>query len=494
MTSTPSTRFGGPRPRLLISAFVMNTSSHIMGGQWRRPEAQQHRFNELQLWIDLARQLEDAKFDAIFFADVVGLYGDYDGGWASLLKKGLQVPSNDPLILLSALATGTREIGLAATSSVIQSHPFQFARQMSTLDHISGGRVAWNIVTSVLENAHRNFNATELTKHDERYDWADEYVEAAYKLWEGSWEDDALLRDKATGVHADPEKVSKIYHRGPRYSIDGPHLAAPSPQRTPVLFQAGSSGRGQQFCAANAEATFTLAPSTEVAAKYTAAVREQAVAAGRHPDDVKFLQGMHFVVGGTEAEAHRKAEELEDSLDIEACWPTWAEGSASTSAACRWTPRSGTLKRKAARDISRLSAPPSAAATPPSATLRSTAAGPTGWWERRTRLPTVSSSGRTPESTVSTSSTRPSPAPTPTSSTVCCRNCAAAASPRQATRREPCARSSSAPGRGSMDAIPRRPSGEPSPISPRRPKTSAPALPPSHSPARTTTKDQDHAA
>jgi alkanesulfonate monooxygenase SsuD/methylene tetrahydromethanopterin reductase-like flavin-dependent oxidoreductase (luciferase family) len=287
MTSTPSTRFDGPRPRLLISAFVMNTSSHIMGGQWRRPEAQQHRFNELQLWIDLARQLEDAKFDAIFFADVVGLYGDYDGGWASLLKKGLQVPSNDPLILLSALATGTREIGLAATSSVIQSHPFQFARQMSTLDHISDGRVAWNIVTSVLENAHRNFNATELTKHDERYDWADEYVEAAYKLWEGSWEDDALLRDKATGVHADPEKVSKIYHRGPRYSIDGPHLAAPSPQRTPVLFQAGSSGRGQQFCAANAEATFTLAPSTEVAAKYTAAVREQAV-------------------------------ELEDSLDIEA--------------------------------------------------------------------------------------------------------------------------------------------------------------------------------
>ena len=318
MTSTPSTRFDGPRPRLLISAFVMNTSSHIMGGQWRRPEAQQHRFNELQLWIDLARQLEDAKFDAIFFADVVGLYGDYDGGWASLLKKGLQVPSNDPLILLSALATGTREIGLAATSSVIQSHPFQFARQMSTLDHISGGRVAWNIVTSVLENAHRNFNATELTKHDERYDWADEYVEAAYKLWEGSWEDDALLRDKATGVHADPEKVSKIYHRGPRYSIDGPHLAAPSPQRTPVLFQAGSSGRGQQFCAANAEATFTLAPSTEVAAKYTAAVREQAVAAGRHPDDVKFLQGMHFVVGGTEAEARRKADELEDSLDIEA--------------------------------------------------------------------------------------------------------------------------------------------------------------------------------
>jgi long-chain alkane monooxygenase len=318
MPASPSPRFDGPRPRLLLSAFVMNTTSHIMGGQWRRPEAEQHRFNELPLWTGLARQLEDAKFDAVFFADVVGLYGDYDGGWASLLRKGLQVPSNDPLILLSALAASTKDIGLAATSSVIQSHPFQFARQMSTLDHVSNGRVAWNIVTSVLENAHRNFNATELTKHDERYDWADEYVEAAYKLWEGSWADDALLQDKDGGINADPAKVSKIYHRGARYSIDGPHLVAPSPQRTPVLFQAGSSGRGQQFCAANAEATFTLAPSPEIAAKYTSAVRAQAVAGGRHPDDVKFLQGLHFVVGGTEAEANRKAEELEQTLDIEA--------------------------------------------------------------------------------------------------------------------------------------------------------------------------------
>ena len=133
---------------------------------------------------------------------------------------------------------------------------------MSTLDHISDGRVAWNIVTSVLENAHRNFNATELTKHDERYDWADEYVEAAYKLWEGSWEDDALLRDKAAGVHADPDKVNKIYHRGAPVLHRRAAPGRPSPQRTPVLFQAGSSGRGQQFCAANAEATFTLAPNT----------------------------------------------------------------------------------------------------------------------------------------------------------------------------------------------------------------------------------------
>jgi long-chain alkane monooxygenase len=302
------------RPRLLLSAFVMNTTSHIMGGQWRHPEAQQHRFNELELWTDLARQLEAAKFDTIFFADVAGLYGDDGGGWASHVRRGLQVPANDPLILLGALAGATREIGLAATSSVVQSHPFHFARQISTLDHLSNGRVAWNIVTSALENAHRNFGSS-MAAHDDRYAWAEEYVSAAYKLWEGSWDDDALRQDKAGSLHADPEGVHKIYHRGDRYSIDGPHLSSPSPQRTPVLFQAGSSGRGQQFCAAHAEATFILAASPEDAAGYTASVRQQAVAAGRHANDLKFFQGLHFIVGSTEAEADRKEAELEEYLD-----------------------------------------------------------------------------------------------------------------------------------------------------------------------------------
>ena len=120
------------RPRLLLSAFAMNTTSHILGGQWRHPDAQQHRFNELQLWVDLARELEEAKFDAMFFADVVGLYGDHEGGWASMVERGLQVPSNDPLVLCSALAAVTKDIGLAMTSSVIQSDPFQLARQLST--------------------------------------------------------------------------------------------------------------------------------------------------------------------------------------------------------------------------------------------------------------------------------------------------------------------------------------------------------------------------
>ena len=196
----------------------------------------------------------------MFFADVVGLYGDHEGGWASLVGRGLQVPSNDPLVLCSALAAVTKDIGLAMTSSVIQSDPFQLARQLSTLDHISNGRVAWNIVTSVLENAHRNFGNAGLTPHDDRYDWAEEYTEAVYKLWEGSWDDDALLADKVRGIHADPAKVNKINHRGSRYSIDGPHLVAPSPQRTPFLFQAGSSVARQEIRRGKRRGNLPLCP------------------------------------------------------------------------------------------------------------------------------------------------------------------------------------------------------------------------------------------
>ena len=303
------------RPRLLLSAFLMNTSSHILGGQWRHPEAQQHRFHELSLWTDLARQLEDAKFDNLFFADVVGLYGDHEGGWASLVRKGMQVPAHDPLVLLSALSVTTRDIGLAMTSSVIQSEPYQLARQLSTLDHISGGRVAWNVVTSVLENSHRNFGAEGLTAHDDRYDWADEYMEAVYKLWEGSWEDGAVLADKQSGIFADPAKVNKIHHRGKRYSIEGPHLAIPSPQRTPFLFQAGSSTRGRSFAAAHAEATFLFAPHTDYVRKQVGQLRALESEAGRSPGDVKVFAGLSFVIGSTEEEVRRKEAEYDEYLD-----------------------------------------------------------------------------------------------------------------------------------------------------------------------------------
>ena len=176
----------------------------------------------------------------MFFADVVGHYGDADAPIDHYVEEGLQIPSNDPTVLLGALAVVTEHIGLATTSNVFQQHPFNFARQLSTLDHISKGRIAWNIVTGTQDNGARNYGLEQLTEHAERYRWAEEYVDVVYKLWEGSWDDGALLVDKnltherGSGLHADPAKVSKIHHRSVNYQVEGPHLSSPSPQRTPI--------------------------------------------------------------------------------------------------------------------------------------------------------------------------------------------------------------------------------------------------------------------
>nr|WP_276612070.1 NtaA/DmoA family FMN-dependent monooxygenase [Kineococcus vitellinus] len=300
-----------------FNAFVMNTTSHIQHGQWRRPDAQQTAFNDVRTWIELAQLLEAAKFDAMFFADVSGLYGDADADYDVYLREGLQIPSNDPTVLLSALAVHTEHLGLATTSNVVQAHPFTFARQMSTLDHVSGGRIAWNVVTGMQENGARNFGLPRLTDHAERYRWAEEYVDVTYKLWEGSWDEDALLQDRERGVHADPGGVHKIHHRGERYAVEGPHLPSPSPQRTPLLFQAGSSASGRAFAARHAEAVFIASPSPALAAQQIAQTRALAQQAGREPGDLKFFQGLSFVVGATEEEARAKAAEHDRWVSVD---------------------------------------------------------------------------------------------------------------------------------------------------------------------------------
>jgi FMN-dependent oxidoreductase (nitrilotriacetate monooxygenase family) len=305
------------RTPLHFTAFVMNTTSHIIQGTWRRPSARQTDFNDLDHWVDLAKTLERGRFDAIFFADVVGVYPDYRGDARKYFEAGIQVPSNDPSSLVSALAYATEHLGIAFTSSVLQDHPFHFARRMSTLDHLSKGRVAWNIVTNYLPNASRNFGLEGLTAHDERYAWADEYVDVTYKLWEGSWEDDALLQDRESGIHADFDKVHRINHVGPRYSVEGPHLVAPSPQRTPLLFQAGASEAGRTFASKNAEAVFLQSPTLNAAARDSADIRRRAVGHGRQADDIKFFLGRSVVPASTEAEAKRLAAEIDEWVDYD---------------------------------------------------------------------------------------------------------------------------------------------------------------------------------
>jgi alkanesulfonate monooxygenase SsuD/methylene tetrahydromethanopterin reductase-like flavin-dependent oxidoreductase (luciferase family) len=183
----------------------------------------------LDVWTDLAKLLERGCFDAIFLADVIGLYGDYRGGWDTYVREGLQIPSNDPSVLISALANVTEHLGLAFTSSIVQEHPFNFARRVSTLDHLSKGRIAWNIVTNALANGARNFGLDNLTEHDERYRWAQEYLEVTYKLWEASWEDDALLRDVENGVHAGSQQDPQDQPSRPALSRRGATSAVAIP-------------------------------------------------------------------------------------------------------------------------------------------------------------------------------------------------------------------------------------------------------------------------
>lgn len=315
MTDLPSDPT--PRRRLRLNAFTMNVVSHIVQGQWTRADTRQRDYRSLQPWVELAGLLERGRFDAIFFADVVGAYDVYEGSRDAAVRGGVQFPANDPSALVPAIALVTEHLGIAFTLSILQEHPFSFARRASTLDHLTDGRVGWNVVTSYLENAARNLGHGRLPLHDTRYDRGDEYLEVLYKLWEGSWDDDAVVADRERGVYADPAKVHEIGHVGRWYDVPGPHLAEPSPQRTPVLFQAGSSDRGREFAARHAEATFIAARNVAGARANVDDLHARLRRHGRRPEDLLVFQGLTVVTAASEEEARRKEREIQEHLSDE---------------------------------------------------------------------------------------------------------------------------------------------------------------------------------
>lgn len=294
--------------RIHLNLFTMNTVGHLSPGMWRHRRDRSRRYTELDYWLDLARTAEEGRLDAIFFADVLGSYDVYRGGPESAISGGVQIPANDPLQLVPALAAVTEHLGFGVTASTSFEHPFPFARRMSTLDHLTGGRVGWNVVTSYLGSGARNLGLDGQVSHDRRYDIAEEYLEVCYKLWQRSWEDDAVVADRESGVFADPARVHPIAHRGEFFTVPGFHMAEPSPQRTPVLYQAGASPRGVAFAARHAEHVFVAAPSTAVLGRQVRAVNEAALAAGRSaPPPV--LNQQTVIVAATDAEAKRRFEE-----------------------------------------------------------------------------------------------------------------------------------------------------------------------------------------
>ena len=293
-----------------FNLFEMNTVGHISHGLWVHPDNTRHRFNDLEFWTEQAKLLEAGLFDAVFIADVLGAYDGYRAGADTAIREAVQIPSNDPLLVIPAMAAVTKHLSFAATFSTTYEPPFSFARRASTLDHLTKGRFGWNVVTSYLPSAARNFGFDDEIPHDDRYDLADEYLTVLYKLWEGSWDDDAVVQDRRTPVYADPTRVRAINHRGAHFSVAGPHLSEPSMQRTPVIFQAGSSDRGRAFAAKHAEGVFVGGRTREVYRENVEDIRTKALGYGRERGDIKAFASAVIIAGKDDDAAGRKVEEF----------------------------------------------------------------------------------------------------------------------------------------------------------------------------------------
>ena len=303
---------------LRLNAFAMNCVGHQSPGLWAHPRDRSADYTNLAYWIDLAKTLERGCFDGLFLADVLGIYDVYGGSPAAALRHAVQIPVNDPLLLVPAMAAATEHLGFGVTCTLSYEPPYTLARRLSTLDQLTNGRAGWNIVTGYLDSAAAGMGLGTQAGHDRRYEIADEYMQVMYKLWEGSWADDAVRRDRAAGIYADPAKVQRVRHDGQFYQLDAIHLSEPSPQRTPVLYQAGASSRGRAFAAAHAECVFINGPSPQVVAPQVADLRRRAAANGRRPDDLLIFTLATVITGRSAAEAQAKQEEYRRYADPEA--------------------------------------------------------------------------------------------------------------------------------------------------------------------------------
>lgn len=284
--------------QLHLNLFVHGRGHHEAA--WRHDSATHRALTDIAYYRELARKAEAARFDAIFFADALGIGDEVE----HVARGGLE-----PITIIAALAGATERLGLIATASTTYSEPYNLARQFASLDHITDGRVGWNIVTSWVSGAGPNFGDDRQIEHAERYDRAWEFVDVVGKLWD-SWDDGAILDDRAAGVYSRQGAIRRIDHVGPRFRVRGPLNVPRSPQGRPVYVQAGSSVSGRKFAAAHAEAIFTAHLDKNAAIAFYTDIKTQAAAAGRAPESLVILPGISPTIASTEAEARRLAEEL----------------------------------------------------------------------------------------------------------------------------------------------------------------------------------------
>ena len=316
-TSAIDSKSTTPKRRMYLNAFDMTCVGHQSPGCWSHPLDQSHRYKDLNYWTELAQILERGHFDTLFLADVLGTYDVYQGSRTAAVRQAAQVPVNDPVPSIAAMAAVTKRLGFAITISLTYEQPYSFARRMSTLDHLTNGRVAWNIVTSYLQSAAVNLGLSTQISHDERYNLAEEFMEVCYKLWEGSWEDNAVVRDRRNRLFTHPDRIHDINHHGKYYKVPGVHLCEPSPQRTPVLFQAGASSKGQRFAARHAEGMFVIGLNPKGLRRLVDGIRKQAADEGRDPRSVKIFALVTPVVAETDEAAQAKFAEYQKYASLE---------------------------------------------------------------------------------------------------------------------------------------------------------------------------------
>ncbi|MUO78798.1 NtaA/DmoA family FMN-dependent monooxygenase [Agrobacterium vitis] len=294
-----------------LGLFLQGAGHHVSG--WRHPnaEAGSENFDLLRRVSQLAEQ---AKFDMVFLAD--GLTSGVDAHPSTIARF-------EPLTLLAALAMVTEKIGLAATASTTYGEPYHVARAFSSIDHLSHGRAAWNIVTTSYARTANNFSKSH-PGHDERYAVAEEFVDVVRGLWD-SWDDDAFIKDKQNGIYADPNKVHLLDHTGKYFSVKGPLNIPRSPQGHPILIQAGSSGPGQDLAARTADVVFTAQQSLDEAQAFYKSLKDRVTGFGRHPDDVAVMPGFLPVIGRTAREAADKLAELDQWTELKSAMPLLEE-------------------------------------------------------------------------------------------------------------------------------------------------------------------------
>lgn len=285
---------------------------------WTHPSDDRLGVNSLDRWRSTAIVAEQANLEAMFFADVLGLYDIYRGSASAAVEWAVEAPANDPFVYVAALSALTERLAFVVTASTTYEHPFSLARRFATLDHLSKGRIGWNIVTSYLESAARNFGLDAMLDPQDRYRRADEFMEVVYKLLEGSWADDAVVADRERRVYADGGRVRPVDHAGQDFRVAGPAVTSPSPQRTPVLFQAGWSPRGQQFAAAHAEVVLLPKKDPTEIRRGLDNIRQLAQAAGRAPEDLKSMALARVITAPTASLAQAKYDDLQANYHLEA--------------------------------------------------------------------------------------------------------------------------------------------------------------------------------